>query len=65
MAYLIDRKRALRDTDIVAVVKVAQRGARSRVILSDNSLYQTRTRPQTLRRQAQGGAQGHPWRTRS
>ena len=61
MAYLIDRKRALRDTDIVAVVKVAQRGARSRVILSDNSLYQTRTRPQTLRRQAQG----HPWRTRS
>ena len=48
--------------DIVAVLKVAQRGARSRVILRDNSLYQTLTRPQTLRRQAQGGVQGRPWR---
>ena len=65
MAYLIDRQRALRDVDIVAVVTLAQRGARSRVILSDNSLYQTRTRPQTLRRQAQDTVQGGRWRKRS
>ena len=65
MGYLMDRQRALRDTDIVAVLKVAQRGVRSRVVLKDNSLYQTLTRPQTLRRQAQGGAQGPSWRTHS
>ena len=65
MAYLIDRRRALRDVDIVAVVKISQRGVRSRVILSDNSLYQTLTRPNTLRRQAQGGGQGQLWRQRA
>ena len=65
MSYLIDRQRALRDTDIVAVLKVTQRGVRSRVVLNDNSLYQTRTRPKTLRRQAQEGAQGRAWRKRS
>ncbi len=48
MAYLIDRQRALRLDDVVAVLKVRQRRSRSRVILSDNSLYHTLTRPQTL-----------------
>ncbi len=54
MAYLIDRQRALRLDDVVAVLKVRQRRSRSRVILSDNSLYHTLTRPQTLIRRASG-----------
>ncbi len=52
MAYLIDRQRALRLDDVVAVLKVRQRRNRSRVILRDNSLYHTLTRPQTLIRRA-------------
>ena len=52
MAYLIDRQRALRLDDVVAVLKVRQRRSRSRVILRDNSLYHTLTRPQTLIRRA-------------
>ncbi len=52
MAYLMDRQRALRLDDVVAVLKVRQRRSRSRVILRDNSLYHTLTRPQTLIRRA-------------
>ena len=52
MAYLVDRQRALRSTDVVAVLSVRQRRARSRVILKDNSLYDTLTRPGTLRRRS-------------
>ena len=48
MAYLIDRQRALALEDVVAVVKRQERRQRSRVILADNSLYQTLTRPATL-----------------
>ena len=48
MAYLIDRQRALAFEDVVAVVKRQERRQRSRVILADNSLYQTLTRPATL-----------------
>lgn len=46
--YLIDRERALTLRDVVAVVAIRQHGARSRIILADNSLHQTRTRPRTL-----------------
>ncbi len=66
MAYLMDRQRALRLDDVVAVLKVRQRRSRSRVILSDNSLYHTLTRPQTLIRRARSHAeeiQTAPWRT--
>ena len=49
-AYLVDRGRALTLLDVVAVVAIRQRGARSRMILADNSLPQTRTRPRTLAR---------------
>ena len=50
MAYLIDRQLALRTSDVVAIVSVRQRRLRSRVILRDNSLYQTLTRPKTFLR---------------
>ena len=52
MPYLVDRQRALRTTDIVAVVAGQRRRLRSCVVLRDNSLYQTLTRPQTLMRYA-------------
>ena len=52
MSYLIDRTRALRTTELVAVLKTKQPQVRSRVILQDNSLYQTLTRPKTLMRRA-------------
>ncbi|HEX9779683.1 MAG TPA: hypothetical protein VGB20_00550 [bacterium] len=48
MGYLVDRQRALRTGDIVAVLSVRWRRIRSRVILKDNSLYQTLTRPGVL-----------------
>ena len=55
MPYLIDRQRALRDAEIVVVLSVRQRGVRSRVVLRDNSLYQTLTRARTLRDVARRG----------
>ena len=65
MTYIIDRQRALRLDDVVAVLAVRQRRNRSRVILSDNSLYHTLTRPQTLIRRARldtEESQTAPWR---
>lgn len=50
MAYLIDRDRALWMGDVVAVLSIRQRRVRSRVVLRDNSLYNTLTRPATLLR---------------
>ncbi|MDP3703479.1 MAG: hypothetical protein Q8R78_03745 [Candidatus Omnitrophota bacterium] len=58
--YLIDRHRALWDREIVTVINVRQRGIRSRVVLRDNSVYQTRTRPRVLIRRS--GEQGVGWR---
>jgi len=54
MSYVIDRKRAFRDEELVAILAVRQRGVRSRVLLRDGSLYQTLTRPRTLRRALEG-----------
>jgi hypothetical protein len=48
MPYLIDRERALRTTELVAVLSVRQRHVRSHVILVDNSLHRTATRPETF-----------------
>ena len=50
MPYLIDRQRAVRLGDLVAVLAVRQRRVRSRLVFRDNSLYQTLTRPTTLMR---------------
>lgn len=50
MSYVIDRQQAFRDEEIVAILSARQRGVRSRVLLRDGSLYQTLTRPRTLRR---------------
>ena len=52
MPYVVDRQRALLTEDIVAVIRRQERRLRSRVILADNSLYQTRTKPATLTRYA-------------
>ena len=48
MPYLIERTRALRDEDIVAVLNVRKRGIRTQLILKDNSLHHTLTRTRTL-----------------
>ncbi len=58
MPYLIDRQRALRTKEVVAILPVRQRRVRSRVILNDNSLYHTLTRPRTLVRYATQGLMG-------
>ncbi len=50
MGYVIDRERALAISHIVAVLNVRQRRVRSRIILKDNSLYHTLTRPKTFLR---------------
>ena len=66
MPYLVDRQRALLIGDVVAVIKRQERRLRSRVILSDNSLYQTLTRPATLARYARDyphTLKGARWRT--
>jgi hypothetical protein len=56
MAYLVDRSRALYVPEIVAIVSVRQRKICSRVIMKDNSLYHTLTRPQALARHSQNPA---------
>ncbi len=58
MPYLMDRQRAVRWADVVAVVATRQRRIRSRLILRDNSLYPTLTRPTTLLRYAQAPTEG-------
>ena len=50
MAYVIDRQRALRMKDIVAVHPIRKGRSRSQVVLQDNSLYWTLTRPRTFLR---------------
>ena len=70
MPYLVDRQRALRLEEIVAVINVHQRRVRSRAVLRDNSLYRTLTRTQTLVRRTRealvlGGAQESTTRRRS
>jgi hypothetical protein len=48
MPYVIDRERAIIAGEIVAVLRLRQRRIRSRVVLKDNSLYHTLTRPKTF-----------------
>ena len=54
MPYLIDRERALRASEIIAVIGVRRRRVRSQLILRDNSLYRTLTKPRTLLKYAAG-----------
>ena len=66
MPYIVDRGRALLTGDVVAIIRRPERRLRSRVILADNSLYQTLTRPATLTRYARNYPQmlkGATWRT--
>ena len=70
MPYLVDRQRALRIEEIVAILNVHERRVRSRAILTDSSLYRTLTRTQTLMRHASeaftsGAAQTSDARRRS
>lgn len=58
MPYVLERQRALSLSDMVVVLSVRQPGTRSRVILGDNSLYQTLTRPRTLVRRIRAAVQG-------
>lgn len=50
MGYLIDRRQAWATDEIVAVVLERPQQGHSRLILRDNSLCQSPTRPRTLRR---------------
>ena len=50
MAYLIDRQRAFRLSDVVVVRSVRKGRARSQVVFTDGSLLWTLTRPRTLLR---------------
>ena len=56
MGFLIDRQRALWTRTIVALVSVRLRRVRSRVVLTDNSLYQTLSTPRTLMRRTHESA---------
>ena len=50
MSYLVDRARAFHDSDVVVVLGIRQRGLRSRLVLQDGSLVDSRTRVRTFRR---------------
>ena len=63
MAYVIDRQRALPGGEIVAMMSVRQRKVRARVILKDNSWYQTLTRTVTLMKRAREAVLGGVERT--
>ena len=64
MGYLIERSRALHGDEVVVVVRGRRRRMHSTVILRDNSLYHTLTRPRTLLRQTRGDdiLKGAGWR---
>ena len=53
MPYLLDRQRALYESDLVAILNVHHHRVRSRAIFKDNSLYQTLSRVQTMVRRSQ------------
>lgn len=62
MSYLIDRERALWGPEVVAVLAFRRGRTRSRVVLRDNSLVHTLTRPKTLARMAgETTRQGATW----
>ncbi len=56
--YWIDREQAFLDENVVAILAVRQRGARSRVLLTDGSLVQTLTRCPTIQRKLHRGDYG-------
>jgi len=56
MSYLLDRRRAFRHTELVVITNIRLRGMRSRLVLRDGSLQQTRTRPKTLTHRRLGTA---------
>ena len=50
MAYVIDRQRALRLSDIVVIHPIRKGRSRSQVVLRDNSWHWTLTRARTFLR---------------
>ena len=50
MSYCVDRQKAFREIELVAILRAGQREARSRLLLRDGSLQPTQTRPRTLKR---------------
>ena len=66
LGYVMDRQRALWAPELVAVLRIRQRGARSLLLLSDGSLQRSTTRPRTWRRMArvQLGCEGVAWQKR-
>ena len=61
MGYVVDRAGAVRAHDVVAVCSVRQRGTRSRLLLRDGSLFQTPTRPRTMRRAQEAARASGYW----
>jgi hypothetical protein len=66
MPYVVERQRALSARDIVVILRVHERRVRSRLILRDNSIQRTLTRPKTLVRHLQENigqqGKGAAWR---
>ncbi|HAM40495.1 MAG TPA: hypothetical protein DDX89_00150 [Candidatus Omnitrophica bacterium] len=60
MGYLFERQEAIRDADIVAVLGLRRRGAKSRLVLRSGALRDTLTRPATLRRYFSSGRHATP-----
>jgi len=56
MPYLADRQQVFWMGELVAVLAVRQRRVRSIVLLRDNSLHRTLTRPKTLAHRPMIGA---------
>ena len=56
--YWIDREQAFLDENVLAILAVRQRGARSHVLLADGSLVQTLTRCPTIQRKLRIGDYG-------
>lgn len=56
MPYLADRQQVVWTGELVAVLAVRQRRVRSIMLLRDNSLHRTLTRPKTLARRPVIGA---------
>ena len=48
IGYVLERRCALRDNELVVVLSVRKRGVRSRIVLADGSSVDTLTRPRAF-----------------
>ncbi|MBI2884605.1 MAG: hypothetical protein HYY15_00330 [Candidatus Omnitrophica bacterium] len=58
IGYWVDRAQAFWGESVVAILAIRQRGARSRILLSDGSLVQTLTRCPTIQRKLRTNHRG-------